>query len=65
MRAFFLFGEIRDRIHEDKAGITISRAWSLKTPGTVHLDIDLELDPDDLRMGGWDRSITRIWFGVV
>ena len=45
VRAFFLFGEIRDRIREDRAGITISRTWSVKTPGSVHLDIDLELDP--------------------
>jgi len=45
VRAFFLFGEIRDRITEDSAGIVLSRAWSVKTPGTVHLCIDLELDP--------------------
>ena len=50
VRAFFLFGEIRDRITEDAAGITLSRTWSVKTPGTVHLCIDLELDPPaDLR----------------
>jgi hypothetical protein len=45
VRAFFLFGEIRDRITEDRAGIVLSRSWSVKTPGTVHLCIDLELDP--------------------
>ena len=45
VRAFFLFGEVRDRIREDAAGIVISRTWSVKTPGAVHLDIDLELDP--------------------
>ncbi len=45
VRAFFLFGEIRDRITEDAFGITLSRTWSVKTPGTVHLCIDLELDP--------------------
>ena len=50
VRAFFLFGEIRDRITEDASGITLSRTWSVKTPGTVHLCIDLELDPPaDLR----------------
>jgi hypothetical protein len=47
VRAFFLFGEIRDRIHEDSSGITLSRTWSVKTPGTVHLCIDLELDPPE------------------
>jgi hypothetical protein len=45
VRAFFLFGEIRDRIHEDSAGIVLSRTWSVQTPGTVHLSVDLELDP--------------------
>jgi hypothetical protein len=45
VRAFFLFGEIRDRITEDSAGITLSRTWSVKTPGTVHLSIDVEIDP--------------------
>jgi hypothetical protein len=45
VRAFFLFGEIRDRIREDSAGIVLSRTWSVKTPGTVHLSIDLELEP--------------------
>lgn len=45
VRAFFLFGEIRDRIIDDAAGITLSRTWSVKTTGTVHLSIDVEFDP--------------------
>src|SRR5208282_4865532 len=45
VRAFFLFGEIRDRITEDAFGISLSRTWSVKTPGTVHLCIDMDLDP--------------------
>lgn len=45
VRAFFLFGEIRDRITEDSSGITLSRTWSVKTPGTVHLSFDVEFDP--------------------
>ena len=45
VRAFFLFGEVRDRISEDAAGITVSRTWSVKTPGTGHLGIDVEFDP--------------------
>ena len=50
VRAFFLFGEVRDRISQDAAGITLRRTWSVKTPGTVHLSIDVEFDaPSDLR----------------
>jgi hypothetical protein len=45
VRAYFLFGEIRDRISDDAAGITLSRTWSMKTPGPVHLSIDVEFDP--------------------
>ncbi len=45
MRAYFLFGEIRDRISDDEAGITLSRTWSVKAPGTVRLGIDVEFDP--------------------
>ncbi len=49
VRAFFLFGEIRDRIIGDAAGITIARTWSVKTPGSVHLSVDVEFDaPSDL-----------------
>jgi hypothetical protein len=44
VRAFFLFGEIRDRITDDASGITLSRTWSMKTPGAVHLGIDAEFD---------------------
>jgi len=45
VRAFFLFGEVRDRLREDAAGVVLSRTWSVKTPGSVHLCIDFELDP--------------------
>ncbi|HTZ53137.1 MAG TPA: hypothetical protein VMF68_15820, partial [Spirochaetia bacterium] len=45
VRAFFLFGEIRDRLREDSAGVVLSRTWSVKTPGSVHLCIDFEVDP--------------------
>jgi hypothetical protein len=44
-RAFFLFGEVRDRIRNDAAGITVSRTWLVKTPGNGHLSIDVEFDP--------------------
>jgi hypothetical protein len=44
VRAFFLFGEVRDRITQDAAGITLSRTWSVKTPGSGHLSIDVEFD---------------------
>ncbi len=45
VRAYFLFGEIRDRISDDEAGITLSRTWSVKTPGAVRLSIDAEFEP--------------------
>ena len=45
VRAFFLFGEVRDRIRNDAAGITVSRTWLVKTPGSGHLSIDVEFDP--------------------
>jgi hypothetical protein len=49
-RAFFLFGEIRDRITVDAAGITLHRLWAVKTPGAGQLSIDIEFDaPADLR----------------
>ena len=50
VRAFFLFGEVRDTLTSDAAGITLLRTWSVKTPGTVHMSIDVEFDaPTDLR----------------
>lgn len=50
VRAFFLFGEIRDRLTEDASGVTLRRTWLVKTPGSVHLSIDLEREPGrDLR----------------
>jgi hypothetical protein len=50
VRAFFLFGEIRDRITSDAAGITLHRTWSVKTSGAGHLSIDVEFDaPADTR----------------
>jgi len=45
VRAFFLFGEIRDHLCEDAAGITLQRTWLVKTPGPVHLSIEIELLP--------------------
>ncbi|MGA2974153.1 MAG: hypothetical protein ABSF77_02460 [Spirochaetia bacterium] len=51
VRAFFLFGEVRDRISADAWGITLERTWSVKTPGAVHLSIDMEFDaPKDVRL---------------
>ncbi len=44
VRAFFLFGEIRDRISADAFGITLHRSWSVKTTGSVRLSIDLQFD---------------------
>jgi hypothetical protein len=50
VRAFFLFGEIRDRISSDANGITVDRTWLVKTPGAVHLSLHAEFEPrDDLR----------------
>ncbi|MGA2477304.1 MAG: hypothetical protein ABSG63_00975 [Spirochaetia bacterium] len=50
VRAFFLFGEVRDRITQDAAGISLQRTWSVKTPGSGYLSIDVEFDtPADLR----------------
>ncbi|HEY9594984.1 MAG TPA: hypothetical protein VHE79_10925, partial [Spirochaetia bacterium] len=47
VRAFFLFGEIRDRFSADAAGITLERTWLVKTPGSVHLSFLVELEPRD------------------
>ena len=44
MRAFFLFGEIRDRISADASGITLHRTWSVKSNGSVRLSIDVRFD---------------------
>jgi hypothetical protein len=52
VRAFFLFGEIRDRISADKAGIVLHRSWSVKTPGSLRLSIDLEFDAPAAAPGG-------------
>jgi hypothetical protein len=50
VRAFFLFGEVRDRISSDANGITIDRTWSVKTPGAVHLSFHTEFEPrEDVR----------------
>jgi hypothetical protein len=50
VRAFFLFGEIRDRISADPAGVRLERTWLVKTPGSLRLSIDLELNvEEDLR----------------
>ena len=45
VRAYFLFGEIRDRITDDADGIRLSRTWSVQTSGSGHLSIDVEFDP--------------------
>jgi hypothetical protein len=44
VRAFFLFGEIRDRISADAFGITLHRRWSVKTTGSVRLSVDLRFE---------------------
>jgi hypothetical protein len=46
VRAYFLFGEIRDRIASDSSGICLERSWLVKTPGPLHLTIDVELDAE-------------------
>ncbi len=46
-RAFFLFGTITDTLGCDAHGVTISRAWSVKSLGTVRLSVDLEFDVAD------------------
>jgi hypothetical protein len=45
VRAFFLFGEIRDRISADQWGVTVRRTWAVRTVGSLRLSVDLELDP--------------------
>jgi hypothetical protein len=45
VRAFFLFGEIRDLIQEAAGVVTVRRTWLVKTHGAVHLSLDLELAP--------------------
>jgi hypothetical protein len=47
VRAFFLFGEIRDRISADAFGITLHRSWSVKTTGSVRLSFDLRFEQTD------------------
>ncbi|HTO23791.1 MAG TPA: hypothetical protein VMQ10_15060, partial [Spirochaetia bacterium] len=44
VRAFFLFGEIRDRISADASGVTLRRGWSVKTTGNVRLSINLRFE---------------------
>jgi hypothetical protein len=44
VRAFFLFGEIRDRVTEDAFGIALQRTWIVKTAGLVHLSVDIEME---------------------
>jgi hypothetical protein len=51
VRAFFLFGEIRDRIHMDAFGITLRRSWSVKSTGAVRLSIDIQFDDPSLVSG--------------
>ena len=44
VRAFFLFGTIRDTVGCDAHGIIIDRTWSVMSIGTVRLTLDLEFD---------------------
>jgi len=44
VKAFFLFGMVRDTISADAAGITISRSWSVMTPGAVTILLDVEFE---------------------
>ncbi len=43
VRAFFLFGEMRDAISEDAAGVILRRTWQVKTAGAFHLSIQVEM----------------------
>jgi len=47
IKAFFLFGMVRDRITSDAAGIIIARSWSMMTPGSVKLLLDVEFENVD------------------
>ena len=44
MKAFFLFGLVKDRITADAGGVVISRSWNVMTPGPVKVLLDLEFD---------------------
>ena len=46
VRAYFLFGEIKDRITADASGVRLERTWLVKTPGALRFTIDVELDAD-------------------
>jgi hypothetical protein len=47
VKAFFLFGMVKDTITEDADGIRISRSWNVMTPGAVKIFIDVEFDVHD------------------
>jgi hypothetical protein len=47
VRAYFLFGSIADTLSCDAHGVTIARAWSVKSIGTVRLSVDVEFDAAD------------------
>ncbi len=44
VKAFFLFGLVKDRITADAGGVVISRSWNVMTPGPVKVLLDLEFD---------------------
>jgi len=49
VKAFFLFGMVKDRIASDPAGISITRSWNVMTPGSVRILLDVEFEaPDDV-----------------
>lgn len=47
VKAFFLFGMVRDRITAGSGGIVISRNWNVMTPGSVKIFLDVEFDARD------------------
>jgi hypothetical protein len=42
VKAFFLFGTVKDLISEDDGGLLIHRTWTLMTPGDVRLEVRLD-----------------------
>jgi hypothetical protein len=44
VKAFFLFGMVKDVFSEDADGLRVRRTWSVMTPGPVRLETRLDLD---------------------
>ena len=44
--AFFLSASIRDTVSADAHGVLVRREWSVRSPGTIRLAVDVCLEPD-------------------